>query len=59
MFAIGLAAADKLEILEAYNAAVTANNAAVVTVFGSDYIDYCKFVSSLGMTAFGKRVRRL
>ena len=41
-------AASELQILEGHNAAVTVNETAVITVFGSDYIDYCKFKSSLG-----------
>ena len=42
-------AVGELQILEAHNAAVSVNKTAVITVFGSDFIDYCKFKSSLGM----------
>ena len=43
------AATGELQILEAQNAAVSVNSTAVITVYGSDYLDYCKFKSSLGI----------
>ena len=43
------AATGALQILEAQNAAVSVNSTAVITVYGSDYLDYCKFKSSLGI----------
>ena len=46
------AATGELQILEAQNAAVSVNSTAVITVYGSDYLDYCKFKSSLGINEF-------
>ena len=46
------AATGELQILEAQNAAVCVNSTAVITVYGSDYLDYCKFKSSLGINEF-------
>ena len=51
----GLTAAGKFKILEAHNAAVSVNKTAVITVFGSDKIDYCEFRSSLGTTMIESR----